>query len=290
MKATKFLLASLIIFGFLCSQSCNDDEQCTDPTNRNCENYDPCLGMKTVNTFFKVSPGDRGFPAPQDWCELKPCDTLTSSSVVLEVPNNNPDNCTYEWLIGDESEPRIGDKIEIDFSEHLNSQGWETYVSISLTIRTPWNFCLENEADTFIVVTRDLFFTEKSITLIEPGSSSIMYKGHFTSTPVKESIVQFIQLDSSSFWGIQAPLFLTVGLPFIDTLVFPQGCSREFCSNYIHTKRKTLDPERCNATYHTNYLSSEDWIFLDGNKRIERRWEISPPPGVETFRFIGQRL
>jgi hypothetical protein len=74
-------ILSLVVFAAMVLNSCKKECPCTDPSNPQCENYDPCYGKKTINTFFKVRPGDRGFKPPEEWCELIPCDTFNVSSV-----------------------------------------------------------------------------------------------------------------------------------------------------------------------------------------------------------------
>jgi hypothetical protein len=67
MKKYRIPIVALTVLAAFSLQTC---KHCNDPTNPDCANYDPCYGKKTINTFFKVRPGDRGFPPPEEWCDL----------------------------------------------------------------------------------------------------------------------------------------------------------------------------------------------------------------------------
>lgn len=130
---------SIILISTMLSLSIlfNGCKKCNDPQNPDCKNYDPCYGKSRINTYFKVRPGDNGFPPPEDWCDLIPCDSFTASSVRFDAPDNNPENSIYSWQIGTEPKPRIGKSIEVDFSKYLNAENWEKHFPITLTIKTP---------------------------------------------------------------------------------------------------------------------------------------------------------
>lgn len=53
----KYLVVILTGMAFVLN-SCKEECPCDDPTDPTCENYDPCYGKDTINTFFKVRPGD----------------------------------------------------------------------------------------------------------------------------------------------------------------------------------------------------------------------------------------
>ncbi len=283
MKSIYAILLIIIAFN-----SCR--KKCYDASNIDCENYDPCFGKKSINTFFKVSPGNRGFPPPPDWCDLVPTDTFNSSSVLFEIPEGNPENSTYEWKVGSEAETRTGKKFEVDFSQYLNAGKWETHIPVTLTIRTPMNNCLQNREDTVKVVTRELFFTNKAIQIMNPGENQVSYRGYFTNHPGKEVTLQFINLETGSFRGQKAPKSLIVGMPFIDTLLHARnGCGFESCYNSKHYRAKYFNPEKCEP-HLTNYMIGSELVYLDGNNKIKRIFEFHPPSGYVRYEFIGERL
>jgi hypothetical protein len=159
------LLCFILTF-WLFASGCRKDCPCQDPNNPDCENYDPCYDKKRINSNFRVRAGDNGFPPPEEWCDLVPCDTLRASSARFDMPLNNPANSDYTWQIGNEPIPRKGKAIEVDFSDYLNAGNYEKYIPITLTIRTPLNSCMTNLEDTVIKVKREIFFTQKKNILL----------------------------------------------------------------------------------------------------------------------------
>ncbi len=285
---TTFRFITILLFlAFIAFYSCR--KKCYDASNIDCENYDPCIGKKTINTYFKVRPGNNGFPPPPAWCDLVPTDTFNTSSVLFEVPEGNPENSTYEWRIGSEAEKRTGKKFEVDFSQYLNAGKWETYIPVTITIRTPMNNCMQNKEDTIKMVTRELFFTEKILQIMKPDEKQVTYKGYFNNNPEKETHFQNVLLEDKSFRGIKPPILLVVGLPNIDTLAVPRNCIVEGCSNYIHSRQKALHPNLCMPEV-SKYFSEVEWILLDGIKRIKVIYKFSPPSGTERYEFIGERI
>lgn len=287
MKALNLLLITCSMAGILTWAGCKEEPPCNDPNNPDCANYDPCYGKRTINTFFKVRPGDNGFKPPEEWCDLIPCDTFNASSVRFDAPDGNPENSTYEWQIGTELEPRSGKAFEIDFSDYLSDNGWERHIPITLTIRTPMNSCLTNLKDTLVSVTRELFFTQKPIHLLEPGETAVKYKGYFAHEPNKEVVMEFIQLETGSFRGINAPVFITVGLPNIDSLAF-RNCRSEACSNYKHSITKVLLPYLCEPLGINPLLS--EWVFIKGRSEIYRMFEFEKENKKIRYEFHGTKM
>jgi hypothetical protein len=112
-----FLILSLTL---LCMLGGCRKKQCHDPKNPECENYDPCFGKKRINANFRVRPGDNGFPPPEEWCDLVPCDTLRASSARFDLPLNNPSNSTYTWQVGSEPIDGISTGNHIYLFDNVN--------------------------------------------------------------------------------------------------------------------------------------------------------------------------
>ena len=287
MKTAKYIIPILGLIAMFSFQTC---KHCTDPTNPDCANYDPCYGQKTINTFFKVRPGDRGFPPPEEWCDLVPTDTFNASSVRFDMPDGNPENSTYEWQIGAEPEPRYGEGFEIDFSEYLNlGNHWESHIPITLTIRTPPNGCLTNPADTLITVRRELFFTRKQLAGLFSGleDDSETYKGYFTNAPNTEIKLKFIQINSREWRGYTPPMYLITGLPHIDTLAMPFKCTGiEYCGTYrqIHARFGFYNSCMEDVAY---YLSESNNLFTNGREKLQLELIFDPPEGRIQYSFEG---
>jgi len=293
MKTNYFLypLFAILLLAALALNACKKEKPpCQDPSNPSCENYDPCYGKKTINIFFKVRPGDRGFPPPEEWCNLIPCDTFNESSVRFDMPINNPSNSVYEWQIGTEVNPRKGKGLEIDFYDYLRDNGWERHIPVTLTIRTPLNSCLTNPKDTFVTVTRELFFTEKQIAGLFIGISDSEENFVGTLNGVPNSEIKLIQKSSGSFRGYTAPIYLMIGLPHIDTLAFPSKCSWfERCESFLQIRVKHLTYQSCmeDVSY---YFSGYNSLFSPDRKKLELDLTFDPPEGRKQFNFKGKLL
>jgi len=267
-----------------CKKKC-----CNDPTNPDCENYDPCYGKGQINSNFRVRPGDRGFKPPEKWCDLIPCDTFSETSVRFDIPLNNPNNSTYEWQIGNEPEPRkTNNGFEVDFSDYLNAGNWRKHLSVSLTIKTPLNSCMSHPEDTLIKVTRDLYFEPFGFRLIKQNETFASFKGYFTHEPNKTVTLILMNQKTGKFRGIEAPLFLTIGFPFVDTLLHPITHLVESCVNYKHKMIKVLFPDQnySNLSFYFSYIET---YFITENK-IKLIYEFEKPSGFERYEFIGERI
>ncbi len=287
MKVLKFLILLLGFTGLFTLQSCKEECPCDDPTDPVCDNYDPCYGKDTINTFFKVRPGDNGFKPPEEWCDLVPCDTFNASSVRFDAPDGNPENSTYEWQIGSEAETRKGKGFEVDFHDYLRDNGWETSIPVSLTIRTPMNECLRSEDETVKTVTRELFFTEKQIAGLFRGINDSEEKFIGTLNGVPNSEIKLIQKSSGSFRGYTAPIYLMIGLPHIDTLVFPSKCNWfEGCESFRQIRVKNLTYQSCMEDV-SHYLSESNNLFSPDRTRLVLDLTFDPPEGRKQFNFSG---
>jgi hypothetical protein len=278
-----FAVACLFLLSFYACK-----KKCYDPTNRECENYDPCYGKTRINPFFRVRPGDNGFKPDGEWCNLIPCDTFNASSVRFDMPLNNPENSTYTWQVGNEPTPRIGKAFEVDFSDYLAAGNWEKHIPITLTIRTPLNGCMTHPEDTLITVSRSLFFTEKALIMMPTGVNHVIYKGYFTHEPNKEATIQYIDKTTGDFRGFKPPNFLTVGLPVVDTFFSRRCMGLEGCSNYLHSISIVSNPETCAPLGYVPLRA--EWIMLDGIDRIKVIYVLKNSNDVKRFEFIGRKV
>jgi hypothetical protein len=285
------IFLGLMVITMLTWSSCKDDDpKCYDETNPECENYDPCHGKREINTFFKVRPGDRGFKPPGEWCKLIPCDTFNASSVRFDAPDGNPENSTYTWQIGSEAEPRTGKSFEIDFSDYLDENGWETWIPITLTIRTPMNECLRSEEETEKTVTRDLFFTNTLMGFFTNLlNNEKVYLGYANNNPKEEVICKFIKMENGTFRGYERTMFLVTGLPGIDTLAFPSGCQSESCSSSKQVVARYF-PETTCMTDVSNYLYQASLINKNGHEEIELELYFGEEASVKKIKFNGNLM
>lgn len=294
MKNSYTYLVVLVAGIALVLNSCKEDEcPCVDETNPECDNYDPCFGKDTINTFFKVRRSYGGFPPPGDWCELIPSDTFNGSTIHFSIPDGGLGNQSYEWQIGSEAETRKGEAFEVDFSDYLRNNGWETWIPITLSIRTPLNECLADPKDTLVTVTRELFFSEQTI----PWRPLGKYKGYFTHEPENEVTIEFLDLSNWNIRKIDFSVGLTIGLPNIDTFMYPFGCPLDECSNYKHRILRFTQTQVCetpsgvNLAALSNNLLQSEVIKPDGTfDKLRHIWFFDKPTGIERYEFIGEKI
>lgn len=271
--------------------SCKKECPCDDPTDPVCDNYDPCYGKKTINTFFKARSGDNGFPPPPEWCldRITYSDTFSTSSVRFTVPEGNPTS-TYQWQIGSDPKVRTADEFEVSFYDYLQENGWETYIPVTLTIRTPLNSCLENPKDTLVTVTRNLFFTLNAFSLSDIDKPK-KYRGFFTSNPEKEVVLE-TYWNKKSFRGETPSHWLIIGLPIADTLMLPEdGCGfRSSCGSYTHGVVRWERTEVCSWVGLTKYITENEIVVNHQTSQVRVSYRSSVPGHEFDETFIGKEI
>jgi hypothetical protein len=156
-----------MLFLFVAVTGCkeDDEDQCCDPTNPECANYDPCFG-KEPTASFKMRGTSVGFPVPEnlvaEWC-----DTIFNSGV--EFMADMEDAESYEWYIGTETEPRFGRSFKLGFGDYyedtlqnLNPENPDYYqpLDITLIVRNNEGACV-SVSDTVLTSTSQLVFTRR---------------------------------------------------------------------------------------------------------------------------------
>lgn len=252
-------------------------KQCQDPQNPECENYDPCYGKKRINANFRVRPGDNGFPPPEEWCDLVPCDTLRASSARFDMPLNNPSNSTYTWQVGSEPTTRTGKFIEVDFSDYLNAGNYEKYIPVTLTIRTPLNNCMTHPEDTLIKVTREIFFTEKFYHPFRTDTIFSIFEGFLLDNP--NEIFRVRTAGDNEQWYKKLRTFgfrrFLIGFPFADTILMPWDIFvKNECSNFKHWREITIgyqNPKMFElVNEYSHGLMQQDYYYLGGKEYLFR--------------------
>jgi hypothetical protein len=146
-----------------------DDDTCSDPTNPDCENYDPCHGNEPT-AAFKMRSTSVGFTTPEN-LQAEWCDTIYRSGVEFRADMEGASS--YEWQIGDDSTIRTGKTIQVGFSSYtedtlanINPDNPDFYqaLDVNLTVRNESGACV-SENDTLLSSTRLLVFTKKTLTI-----------------------------------------------------------------------------------------------------------------------------
>jgi len=92
-------ISFLLILVIAIATGCQDDDEntCCDPTNPECPNYDPCIGIEEPNAAIILQEpifGPEGF-------ELTPDDSLFYNEVTFSSPYDGPEY-THTWYLGTE--------------------------------------------------------------------------------------------------------------------------------------------------------------------------------------------
>lgn len=106
------------IIALLAPTGCKKDcPKCQDPTNPDCENYDPCYNF-TPSANFTIRPNPGGqLPRPED-LRVPPCDTIYSSGANFSALQSGA--LSYVWKIGDDARAFTGWQLLLDFSDYIN--------------------------------------------------------------------------------------------------------------------------------------------------------------------------
>jgi hypothetical protein len=111
MKNLKFLILLLGFAGLLTLQSCKEDEcpePCQDPTNPDCENYDPCYGKVPLKASFRITQRTGGgvnytyadtFPNGESYFQES---AIFSRSGLFHFLADTIPGATYTWYLGSE--------------------------------------------------------------------------------------------------------------------------------------------------------------------------------------------
>lgn len=125
---THIPILSLSLVALLALGSCKKEKPCQDPSNPDCENYDPCYGKKAPSADFII-----GQSSPAPFFEMKPYEFVSNDTMF--APFYRPltflakeENAEYEWELGAET---ITDKR---FTRSFRNAGYGRYYA-KLTIR-----------------------------------------------------------------------------------------------------------------------------------------------------------
>lgn len=89
-------------------------EECDDPTNRDCPNYDPCLSYEPANAEFMILDSLTGWICDGELFGLSTeVDTLFVSNELIFRAKH--DNDTYQWKVGTDDRTWIEKEFSLDF-------------------------------------------------------------------------------------------------------------------------------------------------------------------------------
>jgi len=164
----KYVLLAVLAGAVLAGCRDDDDAPCSDATNPECPNYDPCFGNEPT-AAFKMRGTSVSFSVSEnlvaEWC-----DTIFNSGVEFVADMENADS--YEWYIGTEIEPRSDRSFKLGFSayyqdtlQNLNPDNPDYYLPLEITliVRNNEGACVSS-SDTVLISTSQLVFTRKLLT------------------------------------------------------------------------------------------------------------------------------
>jgi hypothetical protein len=157
----KLTLAMFVVLFFsTCKKEC-----CQDPTNPECENYDPCYG-KTITADFFMHQFNGWFVDPKD---EKPenCDTIKSNGAKFNAYMSGA--LSYTWRVGSDTREFTGSSLGILFDDYIKdlnnlnpiNKNYYKPIPITLTIRNKIGGCIQAK-DSVLSKTRNLVFANKS--------------------------------------------------------------------------------------------------------------------------------
>jgi hypothetical protein len=168
-----FAILLLIAIPFL--NSCC--KKCQDPSNSDCENYDPCFSEKPVSASFKIF--ETTDSPPELWKDYE-TDTIADSAIFIA----SLEGAEYKWIIG--AGTYEGKKLSLEFIGVPDKSN----IPVTLIVKkTPNKGCNPND-DGIDTITRNLFIRRTCLVLPEVGKSR-GYQGSFTDNPKDTFTMRF---------------------------------------------------------------------------------------------------
>jgi hypothetical protein len=160
--------------------SCRDNEDpCQDPRNPECENYNPCLDAKQVSARFHIYEYSQFHSLDPNWVNYD-TDTSVMSGIVFNALETNAQS--YTWYIGNETQPRSGPSVTIDFSNNRTPKRIRLIVHKEPNLR-----CFPND-DGIDTVDRMLYFVNYLDTANIPVLGT--FKGVSNRNPNQEMTIK----------------------------------------------------------------------------------------------------
>jgi hypothetical protein len=125
---THIPILSLSLIALLALGSCKKEKPCKDPSNPECENYDPCYGKKAPSADFII-----GQSSPQSYFGMASFEFISDDTMFAPFYRNidfmaKEEGAEYEWKLGSET---ITSKR---FTRGFSNAGYGRYTA-TLTIR-----------------------------------------------------------------------------------------------------------------------------------------------------------
>jgi len=119
MKTHYYLSMLFILICSMALQSCKDDE-CQDPRNPDCDNYNPCINFEKTSADFYTQES-LVFDYNKAFKQNMSCDTVLAGNDVYFIAKQNFDSYTWR-IIGDPNFERTGKQFKIWFDRPMTLQ------------------------------------------------------------------------------------------------------------------------------------------------------------------------
>ena len=260
MKSSYVLIAMAILF------ACKEEPlPCTDPTNPECPNFDPCIGVEPVIADFVMIDSITGFPCtdvqPLSYI-LKDMDYQVSKRVYLRALH---DADSYDWYIQPHSIHTFGKIAYVDFPTV-----WDT-TQLEITLVTKKILppgCIYAEQDTLsqtlqIIPYNNFFYIDWSYII---G----IFRGVDRDFPNDSFDITFTP-DAFSY-GVNN---------------FPDGCVEQY--HDVTTGRYVMQ-FKSNATAEPCYGFCGVGVIHDDLKTLEINYQIRVNGELQQKKWLGRKL
>jgi len=212
-KILHVVVLSLGMLNLLTLASCKDE--CQNPRDPDCENYNPCIDAKQTSAVFTIKEANyRQIIDPSLADFLMDTDSCYARSIYFEALQLDADS--FIWQIGSEIQPRYGKQVNVFFPDNLRG----TTFTIRLIVkRKPNTSCFPND-DGIDTLTRKFYYVKFN----EPLSWEGTYVG---SDDDKPDSMYTIVLGHSYDVAEQEDILKVFGIP--------RGCT-DTINRYIQTR------------------------------------------------------
>jgi len=306
MKALTYLFIITGILSLLSLAGCKKDSACNDPTNPECENYDPNYGKPTADFTMRQSLKPFGFAEkPEEIAEF--CDTIVASNPGVLFTAKEEGALRYEWKIGDDNRVFRTKEVALDFGDYLESDSNNLWKPIPVKLKvvkvpdTP-----HDPADSVYTSERFLVFADE---FLWNGT----FEGYFEHEPDKKQTIwyDFTHLDSfevpeHSLIPCPAPCIVEgvtlKGFPPSDTLrIQYQHIMRDGFPNVYSYKQRKWKADEGDKTANRGFIALSSGVTYfhayaerasDGRHRLRLEYKHQTKRnGVETtYVFHGIKL
>jgi hypothetical protein len=280
----------IFIFVVLLGQGCCKD--CTDDTNPECSNYNPCKNIPSRPASFRMYE-ELGMYLPDSLAYISSnyiddgdTGVLGEGFIIFSADYPNADS--YEWQIGNEARRRTGKSVDVDFEGNT-----ERSIKITLYVKYSKNTDCFKNYNGYDTVSKTIHFTDYLKHCIW-GT----YIGTWSHKPNKLDTFRYSTEESSSnpniirysratgLWG-----FSDSARELIDPLYYVKFCHPKFKGGYYKYNLPVYD-----------FFMGEDNRYikfkLDYNSKTKEvkmavlSWDRSIPgdfPLLKTYYFTGKK-